>query len=66
VNDEQWSKDVAELVADALVDAGLFPREQFARATEIVAEEIWVRFVCGDYPPGATDPTKRSLRPNPG
>jgi uncharacterized protein YqgQ len=34
-----------------LVDAGLIKKADFERATSIVAEEIRIRLVLGDYPP---------------
>ena len=61
MNDDQWSKAVAVIVADSLVDGGLLDRAQIPRASEIIAEEIWVRLLCEDYPPGATDPNKRAV-----
>ena len=48
---EQWSHDIAELVADALRDARIVGADDFERAKAIVAEEIWVRLNMGDYPP---------------
>ena len=48
---EEWSRDVAELGVDELVDAGLIRKEDFDRAAAIVAEEIHVRLALGDYPP---------------
>ena len=65
MNDDQWSKEIAELIADALVDGGLFKREGLPQAAEIIAEEIWTRLLCKDYPPGATDPSKRALAQEP-
>jgi hypothetical protein len=53
VTPEEWSQAVAEVAADALVDAGLLRREDFAKAAAIVAEEIAVRLALGDYPPGS-------------
>ena len=47
---EQWSQDVAALAADALVDAKLIDVGSLAKATEIIAEEIWIRLNLGDYP----------------
>jgi hypothetical protein len=47
-----WSEGVAELAADALVDAGLLAQEDFARASAVVAEEIFVRLILGDWPQG--------------
>ena len=48
---ESWSKGVAQLAVDALVDAGLIKQEEFKGAVAIVAEEIFVRLALGDYPP---------------
>jgi hypothetical protein len=48
---EQWAASVAALAVDALLDAGLMPREAFETAKAIVAEEIYVRLCCNDYPP---------------
>ena len=48
---DQWSKDVAVLAADALVDAKLVQSSSLAKAAEIIAEEIWIRLQAGDYPP---------------
>ena len=61
MNDDKWSKEIGELIADALVDGGLINREELPRAAEIIAEEIWTRLLCKDYPPGATDPSKRAV-----
>jgi hypothetical protein len=46
-----WSEKVAGLGVDILVDHGLIKKEDFERATSIVAEEIRVRLAIGDYPP---------------
>ena len=51
-----WSRKVAELGVDMLVDHGLIQKADFERATSIVAEEIQVRLAIGDYPP----PEKRA------
>jgi hypothetical protein len=48
---EQWAASVAAFAVDALLDAGLVPREAFETAKAIVAEEIFVRLCCNDYPP---------------
>jgi len=48
---KSWSEDVAALGVDMLVDHGLIRKEDFERATKIVAEEILVRLSLGDYPP---------------
>ena len=47
VSGDQWSK----LGVDMLVDRGMLKRTDFRRASEIVAEEIWVRLTMRDYPP---------------
>jgi hypothetical protein len=59
MNDDAWSKDIAVLIADSLVDGRVIDRGSVARAGEIIAEEIWARLLVGDYPPGATDPGAR-------
>lgn len=43
------SKGLAELVVDALVDAGLIIRDDFEKAVRIAAEEIEIRKALGDY-----------------
>jgi predicted RNA-binding protein associated with RNAse of E/G family len=48
---QSWCESVAELGVDMLVDSGLIKKEDFAKATAIVAEEILVRLTMGDYPP---------------
>jgi hypothetical protein len=48
---ESWSKKVAELGVDRLIDHGLIKKEDFERATSIVAEEIFLRLTIHDYPP---------------
>ena len=48
---KSWSEGVAVLAVDALLDADLVKREDFDQAVSIVAEEILVRLVLGDYPP---------------
>ena len=50
MNPEQWSQDIAELAADALVDAKLIDRSVMAKAKEVIAEEIWIRLNLGDFP----------------
>jgi hypothetical protein len=60
MNDDAWSKDIAALIANSLVDAGVIDREAVERASEIIAEEIWTRLLVGDYPPGASDSSKRA------
>ena len=51
-----WSEEVAALGVDMLVDHGLIRKEDFDRATKIVAEEILVRLSIGDYPPVEESP----------
>ena len=48
---EQWAASVAAMAVDALLDAGLVTREHFETASAVVAEEIFVRLCCNDYPP---------------
>jgi hypothetical protein len=43
------SEDLASLIVDALADAGLVPRDKFAEAVKIAAQEIEVRKEMGDY-----------------
>ena len=50
-NQKSWSERVAALGVDLLVDHGLIKKQDFERATSIVAEEILVRLAVGDYPP---------------
>ena len=46
-----WSDNIASLAVDALVDCGLIKKEEFIKASGIVAEEILVRLLLNDYPP---------------
>ena len=48
---EKWSQDVAALASDALKDAKVIDASVMDKATEIIAEEIWIRLSLGDYPP---------------
>lgn len=50
---KEWCEIVAGLGVDMLVDHGLLQKEDFEKATSIVAEEILVRLSIGDYPPSA-------------
>jgi hypothetical protein len=52
-----WCDTVAALGVDVLVDHELVRKEDFERATEIVAEEILVRLSMGDYPPPSGGPS---------
>lgn len=47
----EWCNKVAELGVDEVVRAGLLPLVDFKRATDLVAEEIFVRLCLDDYPP---------------
>jgi predicted RNA-binding protein associated with RNAse of E/G family len=51
---QSWSDTVAGLAVDRLVDHGLVAREDFDRATRVIAEEILVRLAMEDYPPKKT------------
>jgi hypothetical protein len=46
-----WSDNIANFAVDALVDFGLIKKEEFEKASAIVAEEILVRLLLNDYPP---------------
>jgi len=48
--DVAWSKSVAELAADALVDAGLLTKADFDEAQNIIMEELRVRLALRDRP----------------
>jgi hypothetical protein len=48
---EQWCHSVAEFAADALLDATLVPRDRFEEVKVMLAQEIFVRLCCNDYPP---------------
>ena len=50
MNDKDWSRSVAELAADMLVDAGLIQQAKFDQATEVIAEEVLVRLCLNDRP----------------
>ncbi len=48
---QDWCDSVAEIIADAMVDAGLVQSAEFKVAVPVVAMELFVRLICGDYPP---------------
>ncbi len=48
---QNWSDSVAEIVVDAMVDAGLVKTGSFKDAVSVASLEIFVRLICGDYPP---------------
>jgi len=43
------SEQLAGLIVDALVDAGLVPKSEFNSAVAVAAEEIDARKAVGDY-----------------
>jgi hypothetical protein len=45
-----WSRMVAALALDRLIDEGFLKREDFDAALGPAAEEIQVRLAMGDYP----------------
>ena len=47
--DDLSSKDLAALIVDALMYAGVVSNDDFKRAIEIATEEIEVRKAMGDY-----------------
>lgn len=48
----KWCYKVAVLGVDAIVDGGIVAKGDFKRASEIVANELFVRLCIHDYPPG--------------
>jgi hypothetical protein len=48
--DLAWSRMVAELAADGLVTAKILAKDDLQKATEIIAEEVFIRLVAGDRP----------------
>jgi hypothetical protein len=46
-----WSREVAALALDRLIDEGFLKREDFEAALGPAAEEIQIRLAMGDYPP---------------
>jgi hypothetical protein len=46
--DQAYSRRLAGLVVDALVDANIVAKSDFDRAVEIAAGEIYVRRAMGD------------------
>ena len=51
MNTTAWSRAVAALAVDELVDHGLVKLEDFDSAVDIAANEIQIRLAMGDYPP---------------
>ena len=48
--DKEWSASIAELIADALLDAKLIQANDLQGAIDIAAEEIFVRLSMNDRP----------------
>lgn len=46
-----WSREVAALALDRLIDEGFLKREDFEGALGPAAEEIQIRLAMGAYPP---------------
>jgi hypothetical protein len=46
-----WCNSVAEIAVDAMLGCELVKKDNFKLAVDIVAEEIFVRLIVGDYPP---------------
>ena len=46
-----WSREVAALALDRLIDEGFLKREDFEAALGPAAEEIQIRLAMGDHPP---------------
>ena len=47
----EWGESIAAIIVDALVDSGTVKKADFKDAVEVVAEELFVRLLVGDYPP---------------
>jgi hypothetical protein len=47
----EWSESIAAIIVDALVDSGTVKIADFKDAVEVVAVELFVRLLVGDYPP---------------
>jgi hypothetical protein len=48
--DTEWSRRIAVLCADALVDGKIIERGALKKAAEIIEEEIAARMAVNDYP----------------
>ncbi len=46
-----WSEAVAALCAEALAEHGLISEDYSELASQVIAEEIWMRLHIGDNPP---------------
>lgn len=58
---ETWSKAIATLAVDALLDSGHVTKKDFDEVVDIVATEIWVRLLTHDYPPPHEPQPERTL-----
>ena len=47
----KWCDGISEIIVDCLLDGGVVKKEDFKKAQEIVAEELFVRLLVNDYPP---------------
>lgn len=50
-NKLNWSRSAGEIIADAMIDAGLIKKEDFEKAAAVAAAELLARLSVGDYPP---------------
>jgi hypothetical protein len=48
---ETWSKSMAILAVDALLDSGHVTKSGFDVAVDVVATEIYIHLLINDYPP---------------
>jgi hypothetical protein len=48
---KSWSDQIARLAADALVEARLVNRDDFDKAADVIAEEVFARLCLRDFPP---------------
>ena len=48
---EEWTNKIAGIAVDALIDYGSVNEKDREASEEVVAEEILVRLILGDYPP---------------
>ena len=46
-----WCDNIAAFIVDAMIDAKSIKLEEFEEAIPVVSMEMYVRFLCGDYPP---------------
>ena len=46
-----WSESISYILADALLDGEVIKNDDFEKAKEILAEELFFRLLVEDYPP---------------